>query len=348
MYAWVAAGMALVGLACAPDSVSAGPRKREPWRAIHLGLTASGVPVLERAIETDLAPMGVNVIVVEVNYSFQFQSHPELRGPDPISKARARELADVCREHGIRLIPQLNCLGHQSWGTHTAPLLTQYPQFDETPDVPKDNKGIYCRSWCPLHPDVNPIVFALIDELIDAFRADAFHVGMDEVFLIGSDQCPRCRGKNPAELFAKAVNDLHKHLVGQRKVTMLMWGDRLLDDKTMGYGEWESSRNGTAPAIDAVPKDIIMCDWHYDKRDSYPSVRYFQEKGFRVCPAGWNKVDAVEALIDGSKPGATPKMLGYMATLWGVPADKVATYEPLRAAMRKLGAGDPQYWAKQQ
>jgi hypothetical protein len=27
-----------------------------------------------------------------------------------------------------------------------------------------------------------------MDEIIDAFRADAMHVGMDEVFLLGSEQ----------------------------------------------------------------------------------------------------------------------------------------------------------------
>ena len=210
--------------------------------------------------------MGVNRIVLEVNYSFDYKSHPELREGNGMTKAEARELAAFCRDRGIRLIPMFNCLGHQSWASHTAPLLSKYPQFDETPKVPADNKGIYCRSWCPLNPEVNPVVFALIDELIDAFEADAFHVGMDEVFLIASDQCPRCKGKDPAELFAKAVNDLHRHIVGEKKLTMLMWGDRLLDDKQMHYGKWESSANGTAAAIDRIPKDIILCDWHYERR----------------------------------------------------------------------------------
>ena len=73
-----------------------------------------------------------------------------------------------------------------------------------------------------------------------------------------------------------AVNDLHAHLVHDKKMTMLMWDDRLLEDKTMGYGKWESSDNGTAPAIDQVPTDIILCDWHYELRDHYPSVSYFQ------------------------------------------------------------------------
>ena len=45
-----------------------------------------------------------------------------------------------------------------------------------------------------MNPKTNEIVFALIDELIDAFQAKAFHVGMDEVFLLHSDQ--RRRQKN--------------------------------------------------------------------------------------------------------------------------------------------------------
>ena len=210
------------------------------------------LPVFRKAVDEAMKPLGINAVILEVNYGFDFQSHPELRQGGGLSRADARELADYCRGRGIDLIPQLNCLGHQSWSRNTAPLLKKYPQFDETPQVPADNKGIYCRSWCPLHPEVNKVVFALIDELADAFAADAFHVGMDEVFLVASDQCPRCRGKDPAEVFARAVNDLHAHVVGDKKLTMLMWADRLIDNKTMHYGKWESSANGTAPAIDKI------------------------------------------------------------------------------------------------
>jgi hypothetical protein len=207
-------------------------------------------------------------------------------------------------------------LGHQSWAKTTFPLLTKYPEFDETPLIPKDNPGIYCRSWCPLHPRVNEVVFALMDELIDAFRADAFHVGMDEVFLIGSEQCPRCKGNDPAKLFAKAVNDYHRHLVGEKNLTMLMWGDRLLDDQVMNYGEWESSRNATAAAIDLIPKDIVLCDWHYGLRGDYPSVPYFQEKGFYVWPASWRNAQAAVALLEYAQNASSDRVIGHLCTTW--------------------------------
>lgn len=292
-------------------------RQRVLWRAVHImAPNPDGLPLLKRAIEEQIAPLGVNVLVFEVNYKFAYRSDPDLRMKPALSYEDARSLAELCRKLKIRLIPEFNCLGHQSWSKTTFPLLVKYREFDETPNIPLDNPGIYCRSWCPLHPKVNEVVFALMDELIEAFQADAFHVGMDEVFLIASDQCPRCRGKDPAELFAKAVNDYHEHLVKKHGVEMLMWGDRLLDDKEMGYGKWEASQNGTAPAIDKIPKDIIVCDWHYGLRQEYPSIPYFQRKGFRVVSASWKDEQAALAFLNYSRKVATEKWLGHMCTTW--------------------------------
>jgi hypothetical protein len=288
------------------------------WRGVHLlASDPQSLPLLKRAIAEKLVPLGINTLVFEVGYHFQFESRPEMNDPKGWSKAQARELAEFCRQHGVRLIPQLNCLGHQSSRKTSLALLAKHPELDETPNLSSDAPGFKLRNWCPLHPDVNPIVFALMDELIDAFQADAFHVGMDEVFNLAHDQCPRCRGKLPEELFAKAVNDYHALLVGKRGLTMLMWGDRLLDDAAMKYGEWESSRVKTANAVDLIPRDIIICDWHYEPREEYPSVVYLQEKGFHVWPASWKKPDAALALRNYAARNATDKLVGHLCTVWG-------------------------------
>ncbi|HPM85118.1 MAG TPA: family 20 glycosylhydrolase [Candidatus Anammoximicrobium sp.] len=306
------------------------------WRALHLiGPQPERLDVTKELITTLMVPARMNVLVLEVNYGFRFQSHPELecRGLD---KAQARDLTDFCRRHGIRLIPLFNCLGHQSWSSRTGALLTKYPQFDETPHVPADNKGIYCREWCPSLPEVDKVVFDLLDELIDAFDADALHVGMDEVFLIGDDKCPRCRGKDKGELFAGVVNRLHQHLVKNKGVEMLMWGDRLLDASVFPYGSWEASKTGSHTALSLIPKDIIICDWHYGLRQDYPSVRFFQQQGFRVLPAPWKKPDAAVALIRCARQDATDKMLGILFTGWSAGGNG----EHLLAAWKAEGTPD--------
>ena len=193
-------------------------------------------------------------------------------------------------------------------------------------------------SWCPNHPEVNGIVFDLFDELLDAFEASAFNVGMDEVFVIG--HCPRCKGTPNAELFAKAVNDYHGHLVGRRGVEMQMWGDRLLDGKQTGYGSWEASENDTWQAIDMVPNDIVMCDWHYEVMEEFPSIRFFQEKGFRVWPGGWNKEKSIRRFIEVARRDATPLMLGYLCTTWSGMEDIVngLAGDPIDASKERVAA----------
>ena len=303
----------------------------KPWRALHL-LDYNNDGALETLGQNleNLAKQGVNVIILEVDYNFEFKSHPELRqGTNPITRTGARRFAALCKKHGIRLIPEFQSLGHQSWKGKTFPLLTAYPAFDLTPGAFPNNEGIYCREWDPLNPAVWRIVFQLMDEIIDAFRADAFHAGLDEIFLLGSELSPSTKGKDPGVLFADAVNKLHAHLVRKRHVEMLMWGDRLIDGKKYDLGEWEAATNGTAAAIDLIPKDIIVCPWHYEARETYPSIPIFIDKGFRVLPAGWKDVEATKALIRFSRQQAGPKMLGYMFTTWGVKKDAVVEFPPL-------------------
>jgi len=292
-------------------------QKQNPqWRAVHLiGPRPDRLDATKQFVAEVMVPRGLNVLILEVNYGFSYTSHAELKCKG-ITKQQARDLAQWCRKHNVRLIPLFNCLGHQSWAGNTFALLRTYPEFDETPHIPPDNKGIYCREWCPSHPEVSKVVFDLLDELIDAFEADALHVGMDEVFLIGSDKCPRCRGKDVAELFAKVVCELHQHLTKEKGVEMLMWGDRLLDASAFPYSGWDASKTGSHRAIDRIPKDIIICDWHYNRLEKYPSVQFFQQKGFRVLPATWKTPEAAVALIRASRVDATERMLGILFTGW--------------------------------
>jgi hypothetical protein len=311
-------------------------KEARSWRAVHLldYNTDNDLELLGQNLEA-LAKQGINVIVLELDYNFAFKSHPELRrGTSPITREGARKFSGLCKKFKIRLIPEFQSLGHQSWKGETFPLLTAYPKFDLTPGAFPNNEGIYCREWDPLNAEVWSVAFELMDEIIDAFRADALHVGMDEVFLLGSEQSPSTKGQDPGVLFANAVKQIHEHLVRKRRVEMLMWGDRLIDGKTYSFGEWEASINGTAAAVDLIPKDIIICPWHYEVRESYPSIPMFIEKGFRVLPATWKNVDATKALIDFSR--LHPKVLGFMFTTWGVKKDALLDFPPLIEGLKAL------------
>ena len=286
-----------------------------------------GVDAFVKFINDELGPRKINTLILRVDFNYEFTLHPELRAQNPLTKANVNKLVDACAKNNIQVIPQINLLGHQSWAGSIGNLLRVYPQFDETPHVKMPQKyewpnadGLYCKSYCPLHPDVHKVVFELVDEVCDAFKSTAFHAGMDEVFYIGDDKCPRCSGRDKAELFADEVRTIRDHLQTKGR-KLWIWGDRLLDGKTTGIGMWEASYNNTHRAIDMIPKDVMICDWHYERPDK--TAVYFAMKGFKVATCPWqDPTVAVQQSIDMMtfRKDATDEMKenyqGIVQTVW--------------------------------
>ena len=269
--------------------------------------------IFKKFISEVLPSCNCNTLVLLIRYRYEFKTYPEVIDDEAFTSIQAAEIASLCRQNGIRIIPKINLFGHQSKKDKGSKLglLRAFPDFDETSDLQSVR---YCRSLCPRHPGVQEVAFKLIDELVGAFKAESIHIGMDEVLEIG--HCPRCKGVPNSKLFADWVNVLHSHIVGKNKINMLMWGDRLLDGKVAGYGEFESSVNDTWPAIDMIPKDIILCDWHYGKREEYPSVDIFIEKGFKMVVCPWKELRATDALLDFALKNKSKNLLGFLATTW--------------------------------
>ena len=292
-------------------------------------------------VEGDLVPAHFNLLILRVDWNYAYDTHPELRDGNPLTKEDVKRIVAVCRKRCIRLVPQINLLGHQSWAKQTHALLREYPEFDETPSVKTENytewpnpDGLYCKSYCPLHPDVHGVVFDVVDELCDVFESDAFHAGMDEVFYIGMDECPRCHGKDKAELFAGEVSLIRDHLAEKGRQLMI-WGDRLLAGRTTGLGEWEASYNHTWPAIDRIPKDVFICDWHYERPDL--TGVYFATKGLSVASCGYRDPTICEQQIRDmirfrkqSAPETAERLQGYIHTVWSGAAQFIRRFNAVK------------------
>ena len=296
----------------------------------------AGVDSFLYFIEHELVPRKINLLVLRIGYRYQFKSHPELIDDNALSERDVKRIVKICRKGGIRVIPLINMMGHQSWFSNVGKLLEVYPQFNETPWVPLDeginkwpNKwDLYCLSYCPLAPGLHDVIFDVIDEIVEVFESDAFHAGMDEVFYIGMDK--RCKGRDPSELFAGEVRAIHDHLACRGK-ELWIWGDRLLDGKTTGMGEWDASYNNTWRAIDMIPKDVVINDWHYTR--PYPTAAYFAMKGFRVLTCTYRLPDVSleqQHLMQHFRKYATPEMkpryMGIMETVWTSAEDAIAQF----------------------
>ena len=279
---------------------------QKTWRAIVFspqGLKSPPVdflPNFERLVDEALAPMGINVIIFDMHWhNFQFTCREELKAVNlPSSRAFAAadagKMAAICRKHNIRVMVGMNFLTHQNHGQ----LLSAFPQF-KWPDNP--------RLWNPLNPDVNQVAFDMADELIDAFQAEAIHVGMDEAWGFKLDTLPGAESYTPATLFAKCVNDYYDHFVKHRGIPMLMWADMLEGDR---------QKLNTADAAELIPKDIILCYWEYRYRDQYPWLQQFIDKGFRVLACPWKGARPAKSLVGAAKRIDNPKMLGVLYTTW--------------------------------
>lgn len=299
----------------------------------------NGVADFVKFINEELAPRKVNTLVLRVDFNYQYKSHPELRDSAALSKSDVKKLVEACKKNNISIIPQINLLGHQSWASKTEKLLATYPEFDETPWVIMPAKadykwpnadGLYCKSYCPLHPGVHKVVFELVDEIMEVFEAKAFHAGMDEVFYLGDDKCPRCAGRDKAVLFANEVQTIRDHLA-EHNQELWIWGDRLIDGRATGIGMWAASYNNTYRAIDLIPRDVVICDWQYDQ-DNQTAV-YFAMKGLRVVTCAWNRPQVALSQVENlyrsraiSGKEMKTRFYGIAETIWSSPVQFLNGY----------------------
>ena len=75
-----------------------------PWKTKGIVLTApqpykKEVRTVAEFIERILAPSGVNLIVLQTRYRYQFRRHPECMGYDPLSAEDVRLLLETSRAY---------------------------------------------------------------------------------------------------------------------------------------------------------------------------------------------------------------------------------------------------------
>ncbi len=275
-------------LAKAEGAAGAVDMKRSPFkvRGAHLILSqqsAAGVTKEKLAwvLENLIAANGYNTVVMEFNKGLAFKSHPELAEDWSLSHDDAKWLVARGRAMGLEMIPQQNLFGHQ----YETNLTKVYPELREVPGEP--------QAYCPTHPRVRAIVADQVRELMEIFEPKYFHQGHDEVQFHGRKQpfvgvCERCKafGKSH-EVFAHDVNEINavvkKHSPACRSI---MWGDMITP---LAYSSLNNNglEGEIYNAVDMLPKDLVITDWHYYDTEDFRSVEYFVSKGWEVWGGSW-------------------------------------------------------------
>jgi len=70
-----------------------------------------------------------------------------------------------------------------------------------------------------------------------------------------------------------------------------------------------------------IPKDVVICDWHYERPDQTPV--YFAMYGFRVITCPWRtpstavtQTDDMARWVKYATPEMKPRYYGMMETTW--------------------------------
>src|SRR3954463_875523 len=72
------------------------------------------VDAFTKFITEELAPRKVNTLIVRVDYNYEYKSHPEfVTDSSTLKKGDIKKMVNACKKNNIRIIPQINLLGHQ-------------------------------------------------------------------------------------------------------------------------------------------------------------------------------------------------------------------------------------------
>src|SRR2546423_11568797 len=91
--------------------------------------TPANVDSFVTFINDELPSHYVNTLILRIDYRYQYKSHPELIDSPALSYDDVKKIVKAAHKNHIRLIPQVNLLGHQSWANKPGKLLAVYPRF---------------------------------------------------------------------------------------------------------------------------------------------------------------------------------------------------------------------------
>ena len=289
------------------------------FRGVHLcWFPEFSVSYVERQIRL-AAYFKFNYVVLEPWGVFRSTRHPWFGWKDaPMTKEAITRLRKAACDLGVTLVPQLNVFGHASssrarTGKHAS--LDFHPKMQSLfePGGGMTGSSRSGWNWCLSNPAARQTVQDLVIELHEAFgNPPFFHIGCDEA---EEPSCASCRAQPYSQLLGRHVADVCGTLA-RRGARALMWHDMLLgkgDERWKGF-----CANGTTESVkllDALPKDVVICDWQYGKpaRD-YPTLRYFSEELGRdtvTCP--WNKPDGIRAQAAFAREKG---LFGVLETTW--------------------------------
>ncbi|MYQ81903.1 family 20 glycosylhydrolase [Streptomyces sp. SID4923] len=187
------------------------------------------LPWFERLMK-DMASQKLNQLWIEAKV--RSDTDPESAFWGYYTKPQIRALAAMAKKYHIELVPEINSPGHMD------PYLENHPELQL-----KDKDGTASAPRLDIsRPEALTYYTSLVDEALDVWGTDTWHMGADE-YMLGSSypDYPQLQAAavakfgasaTPDDLFADFVNQVNAH-VKERGRSLRIWNDGLLGRNTL-------------------------------------------------------------------------------------------------------------------
>jgi len=162
-----------------------------------------------------------------------FLSSEQKKVPGPYaasySIAELQEIANIAKNKGIEIVPELDMPGHLS------AVLAAHPEFTcaGRPFEVPTNWGIFDHTLCLGNENAIAFIKEIVDEIISIFTPHYFHLGFDEIKKTEMSRCPKCRAKmrqsglrNAKELIAEFRHEMEAYLHA-KGIQPIVWDDEI-------------------------------------------------------------------------------------------------------------------------
>lgn len=224
------------------------------------------------------------------------------------TKDEMREIVAYCAEKNIDVIPEFDMPGH------TSALLSAFPSLSCTgKDVKiKTHQGIFKDVLCIAKEETYNIVTAIIDEFLEVFPGEYFHIGGDETPSDRWESCPECRKymkEHGIENYSEYQNCFMNRIIDY------------LESKNRHCIVWNDSAKGGN-----LDKRAVVQYW---KESPKPTVRFLNEGGkavlspFSYCYFDYdynitplNRTYSLKADLHGLTDEGKKNIIGVEGTVW--------------------------------
>ena len=299
------------------------------FRALHVCIFPEYSPSrIERTIRF-AAYYKFRYVILESWGVFRSKKHSWYGWKDGwLTHPECHRLTALANDLGVTLVPFFNVFGH---ATAARGRTGKHAILDVSPEYQSLFEPVEGFNWCISNPEARRVIREIVAELHEAFdRPPYFHLGCDEA---DPPSCAMCCSPGYARRVAEHVRSMAEfvHGLGARP---MIWHDMLL---AKGDPRWKGlEANGsedTVALLDALPKDVILCDWHYGSADGESrhaaSLDHFISHGFETMTCPWDNIGGIDAQCE----FARQRGLGVICTTWHHLATYSApTYLPYASA----------------